>query len=120
MSEWAVPVTDEVLAALADDFERGPILDDRGRRALEEAAVGVLNGLRVEIFAREHPPAHFRVRYQGQSANFDICTGQPLTAGLERWHRNIKKWHAENRQVLIDKWNKSRPTDCPVGRVECR
>ena len=120
MAEWVVCPTDDVVAALAEDFRRGPLLDDRGRRALEEATVADLNGMRIEIFAREHPPAHFRVRYQGKSADFDICTGKPITPGLERWHRNIQQWHAGNRQKLIDKWNASRPTDCPVGRVECK
>lgn len=119
MSEWAVPAPESLVGQLRDDFQSGPLLDDNGRRQLEEASVDSINGLRVEVFAREHPPPHFRVVYQGESANFDICSGEPLTAGLTKWHRNIRKWHGSNRSVLIDSWNRMRPSDCPVGRAEC-
>lgn len=120
MADWAISVSAKLVVELAKEFHSGPIIDDRGRRRLEEALVAEVDGLQVEIFSNEHPPPHFRVRYQGRSANFDICTGEPLTNGLEKWRRNIRKWHAENRQTLIDSWNRRRPTDCPVGRVECK
>ncbi|MEW6047229.1 MAG: DUF4160 domain-containing protein [Bacillota bacterium] len=117
--EWAVELTGELRNSLERSFQFGPIMPD-GRLKLEEALVDHIDGLKVEIFAREHPPPHFRVSYQGRSGIFDICTGEPLQADeLRKWHRNIKKWHAANREKLIEAWNERRPTDCPVGRVEC-
>ena len=119
MSEWIVPVSDDIVAVLSEDFCAGPLIDDTGRRRLEEARVDDLNGLKIEIFSNEHPPPHFRVSYQGQSADFEICTGESLTGGLEKWRRNIRTWHAKNRQKLISEWNRRRPSDCPVGPVKC-
>jgi len=95
-------------------------MNDEGLRRLEEQLVASLNGLKIEVFSREHPPPHFRVIYQGQSNNFDICTGEPLQGdALKKWHRNIKEWHGKHRQKLIEAWNSSRPSDCPVGEVHC-
>lgn len=119
MREWVVAVPDGLVKQLGDDFRSGALLDSHGRRSLDEAQVGSINGLRVEIFAREHPPPHFRVFYQGESANFDVCSGEPLTAGLTKWLRNIRKWHQTNRTMLVEQWNLMRPSDCPVGPVNC-
>ena len=119
VNEWVVAVDGELVAELQRDIELGPILSD-GRRLFEEQVVGSLGGLRIEILSREHPPPHFRVSYQGQSNNSDICTGSPLPGqALERWFGNIRKWHAKNRGKLIEAWNSSRPSDCPVGEAVC-
>lgn len=119
MHEWIVPAPEELVEKLGDEFRSGALLDDHGRRSLEEARVGSIDGLRVEIFAREHPPPHFRVFYQGESANFDVCSGEQLTAGLTKWLRNIRTWHRANRSKLVEEWNRMRPSDCPVGPVNC-
>jgi len=120
VAEWTVNIGDDVLRMLAEDFRRGPIIDDQGRRLLEEQTVDHLNGLRIEVFADEHPPPHFRVSYQGESDTFDICTGAPVAGeALKRWRKNIRKWHAANRGRLIEAWNRLRPSDCPVGPVSC-
>jgi hypothetical protein len=119
MTEWKVQVDEEMNESLAKDFRDGPIMED-GLRLLEEQQVAWLEGLKIEVFSREHSPPHFRVSYQGQRADFDICTGESLGGdALKRWRRNIRNWHRLNRQRLIDAWNSSRPADCPVGEVRC-
>jgi hypothetical protein len=114
-----IPVEAELVEKLADSFDSGPIIDDSGRRFLEEQTVGSIKGLKVLIFADEHPPPHFCVEFQGQSASFAIedCQRLPGNKGLERFERNIKKWWQENRTRLIQRWNGLRPSDCPVGPV---
>jgi RHS repeat-associated protein len=47
MKEWTLPVNEDLVAALADDFRSGPLLNDHGRRRLEEALVAELNGQRL-------------------------------------------------------------------------
>ena len=71
--------------------------------------------LRIEVFAREHPPPHFRVICGGESANYRIADCHQLNGGLRRQHRIVREWHAQNKDKLIDEWNRRRPPDCPVG-----
>jgi hypothetical protein len=72
--------------------------------------------LKVEVFANEHPPPHFRVRYGGETANYRISDCEQLNGGLHKYERFIRQWHAKNKHSLIEQWNKARPSDCPVGR----
>jgi hypothetical protein len=71
--------------------------------------------LKIEIFANEHPPPHFRVKYAGETANYRIRDCEQLNGGLRRHYRVIRDWHSKNKPALIDAWNNFRPSDCPVG-----
>jgi hypothetical protein len=112
--EWTV-TADDLARSLAASFQQGPIIDDRGMRFLGEELVATLDGLRVHIFSREHPPPHFRVTYAGETADFYISNGSKLVGGLKKWERTIRAWHAGHKEQLIEVWNRTRPTDCPVG-----
>jgi hypothetical protein len=114
IKEWVVeaPALAEMLAA---DFKRGPIINEKGQRLLVEETVDWLNGLKIQIFSNEHPPPHFRVSYAGETANFAIEDCKKLNGGLNKWERNIRAWHAVHKPHLIAVWNRTRPTDCPVG-----
>jgi Domain of unknown function (DUF4160) len=76
-------------------------------------------GLTIEIWADEHPPPHFHVAYQGEDASFSIveCTRLPGSVGLQRYERKIRDWWKQNQSLLIEKWNSSRPANCPVGPI---
>ena len=109
MREWSVPVPEELseelhsllTTATADEIE---------------FLVSFSDGYKVEIFADEHPPPHFRVSYKGASNTYRIDNCEPMHGdALRRHYRRIRKWHAKNRARLIDVWNTTRPTDCPVG-----
>src|ERR1700682_1872524 len=58
-----------------------------------------VNGLRIIIWADEHPPPHFHVAYQGEDASFGIlnCARLPGVSGLERYDSVIFRWWLENR-----------------------
>jgi hypothetical protein len=113
--EWIAEVPPELARSLADDFSRGPVIRDDGIRYLTEETVARLNGLKIQVFSNEHPPPHFRVVYGGETANFSIKDCTRLNGGLDRWLKNIRIWHMDNKQALIDAWNSNRPSDCPVG-----
>jgi hypothetical protein len=66
-SEWVVTVTDKLITELAQSFQMGPIYKG-GLRSLNEQLVEQVAGLKIEIFANEHPPRHFRVKYAGETA----------------------------------------------------
>ena len=113
-SEWLIHVSGEVLEELEQSFFNGPISTGE-KHLLIEKQVALINGLKIEIFANEHPPPHFRIKYQGETANYRICDGKKINGGLDKWSRNIKKWHKNNKPRLIECWNEMRPDDCPVG-----
>lgn len=117
VNPWRVDVPNEAADALLESLSLGPIVDEAGRRLLTEARIDRFNGFSIDIFADEHPPPHFRVSYAGETANFRITDGEKLNGGLDRYLRNIRKWQKENRDLLVDSWNRLRPTDCPVGAV---
>jgi hypothetical protein len=73
-----------------------------------------VGGLSIIIWADEHPPPHFHVRYQGEDASFSIldCSRLEGGRGLERYDGRIRAWRAKNQSVLIEKWNAS-----PVQRI---
>lgn len=114
--EWATELEDHVavgrlksaLSAASESFpQRGE--DDLG------FLVDRFSGLKVEVFAREHPPPHFRITCGRESANYRISDCTQLNGGLRREYRVVREWHAENKGKLVDAWNQRRPSDCPVG-----
>jgi hypothetical protein len=111
-------LTGEIAAQLSDSLFQGPILNRQGQRLLEEASIGRFGGFKVDIFADEHPPPHFRVSYQGENASYRITDGAKIVGGLDRYQRNIAEWYQMNRTLLINAWNERRPSDCPVGIVK--
>lgn len=76
-----------------------------------------LKGLKVEVFANEHPPPHFRVKLQASTANFRISDCERLNGSGEvlRHERTIRSWWKDHKTDLIEAWDKMRPSDCPVG-----
>jgi hypothetical protein len=113
--EWIVGAPEKSVKELIASFQAGPIINNQGQRYLTEELVERLNGLKIEIFSKEHPPPHFRVLYAGETANFSISDCSKLNGGLKKWEKNIKEWHSNNKQTLIEVWNKTRPSNCPVG-----
>jgi hypothetical protein len=85
------------------------MIDDRGNRYLVEELVANLNGLRIQIFSREHPPPHFRVTYAGETADFSISDEAKLVGGLSSWERTIRSWHGANKERLIEVWRSDAP-----------
>jgi hypothetical protein len=113
--DYIANLTGPPVLALATSFRDGPMLDAKGTRSLVEHVVGRLDKLKIEVFSREHPPPHFRVTHNGETANYTIKDCAKLNGGLSKYHHNIVVWHSANKQSLIDSWNATRPTNCPVG-----
>lgn len=119
LTRWVVPVPQELIDELEMSFSAGPILNDAGMRSADEVLVARFKGMKIEIFANEHPPPHFHVTHQERSGTFRIDNCDPVDGcGLERFMRNIRRWHTKHRETLISVWNETRPTDCPVGMID--
>lgn len=114
-AEWIVEAPDKAIEELEQSFFQGPI-NEQGMRLLTEKKIAQIEGLKVEVFANEHPPPHFRISYQGETANYRISDGKRINGGLQKWDRNVQKWHENNKSRLIKQWDEMRPDDCPVGK----
>lgn len=112
--EWVVQADDEMSASL-----KQVLLANEPHSLLEGDSIQLLVdrfcGLKIEIFANEHPPPHFRVLCGDETANYRIDDCEQINGGLRIYSKQVKQWHRENRQNVIDAWNRHRPTDCPVG-----
>lgn len=120
MTEWCVRLSDSLTEQLAASFHQGPVVEIRGGvglRLLAEKTVDRFNGVKAEVFSNEHPPPHFRVKYQSSTANYAIadCTRLNGKGEVLRYEKNIILWWKQNKQALIETWNRLRPSDCPVG-----
>jgi uncharacterized protein YecE (DUF72 family) len=127
-SEFIVEFRSESLIALEQGMQSGYIVelveernDGRELVFIEKAAAGVLGALKMHIYADEHPPPHFHVKYNGKENSFRIDDASPLypDGDLKKWFKNIKKWHNQNKEELISTWNRMRPEGCSVGPFQC-
>ncbi|MCW7460449.1 DUF4160 domain-containing protein [Leptospira bandrabouensis] len=117
MKEWTVDIPKHLVSELENLLNRDLGLPN-GKQKLTEATIARFNGLKVQIFSDEHPPPHFRVIFQGESNNFKIDDCTPLNGDpLKRYFKSILNWHTKNKDLLISTWNKTRPSDCPVGKI---
>nr|QCL10658.1 hypothetical protein C6.5e_762 [Rhizobium rhizogenes] len=101
-------------------------MTDSGLRMFNEEQVVRINNMSLVIFADEHPPPHFHVKFAGENASFSLADGKrlPGVKGLEKYDRNIRKWWTKYRCDLVKTWNNTRPANCQVGVVplppECK
>jgi hypothetical protein len=81
--------------------------------------VARINGLKIEIYADEHVPPHFHVRSANIDAAFAIHDCALLKGTIDgKTRKLIVYWHSKSRQKLVEVWNRTRPTDCPVGPIQ--
>jgi len=75
-------------------------------------------GLKFEIYSKEHPPPHFHVSGGGVSASFTINNCEHMEGEIGgREKALIVWWHRRSKSILVETWNKTRPSDCPVGPI---
>lgn len=80
--------------------------------------VAQVHGLRIVVFAREHPPPHFHIAGGGIDATFSIVDCTHLEGKLGGRERALVEWwYLRSRSALISAWNESRPSDCSIGPV---
>lgn len=119
MSEYIVSLD----GSFALDLENQIFLSMRTRQRTgqnqfsTEFLVKEITGLKIEVFANEHPPPHFRVKHADGVANYRIsdCVRINGRGKILKHERAIRKWWEDNKGELINAWNNHRPSGCPVG-----
>lgn len=126
-TKHAIQIPPKFFEELELDMNRGYIVELTEERTdgkevifIQKGQFGATGGLKIYVYADEHPPPHFHVKYGNEENSFSILDAAPLYPGgaLKKWFKTIKKWHTEHKEELIDFWNKMRPQDCPVGPVK--
>lgn len=81
--------------------------------------VDKVDELKIEVYAREHSPPHFHVIGNNVDATFSLEEGRYLNGRIGgKALRLIIFWHEHGgREKIIEAWNSSRPTNCPVGTI---
>lgn len=82
-----------------------------------KATVASIHGIRIEIYPNEHTPPHFHVRSPNIDASFRIvdCSLINGTISPKDFEKVLYWYEAGSKQLLIEEWNKFRPTNCVVG-----
>ena len=77
-----------------------------------------INGLKIEVFSIEHPPPHFHVYGNGINVTFSINDCSLIKGDIGGREKSlIKWWYNRSRKNLIQIWNETRLSDCPVGPI---
>jgi hypothetical protein len=78
-----------------------------------------IRGLRIEIFPREHAPPHFHVKGGDIDAVFALSNCSLLYGTISRRDEDLVRfWYARAKERLVEVWNATRPSDCPVGPID--
>ncbi len=110
---------DESAYALARLLSSGLSVWQDGSLYFTKQLVDRINGLKIEVYAREHPPPHFHVAGGGVDATFSLVDCAHIEGRISgREEALVRWWYERSRNVLVSAWNQSRPTDCPVGPVQ--
>ncbi len=80
----------------------------------------IKNKIKIEIRHNEHPPPHFHIIIDKEDYPVEILTGRYLHNEIKntKHKKAVAKWYVDNKQLLIKTWNETRPTNCPVGKIQ--
>lgn len=79
----------------------------------------VAGRLKIEIYPKEHAPAHFHVKYNNIDASFEIENCKLIAGAISnKDYCILKDWHRGAKEPLIKAWNDTRPANCPVGAIK--
>jgi len=80
-----------------------------------------INGLKIEIYSKEHSPPHFHVVAANINASFSLDNCTLIKGKLSPKEKDlIEYWfHKQNaKKSLIEVWNRTRTDNCVVGEYE--
>ena len=94
----------------------GPIFHPDGSVTLTRKLIVQYGSVRIEVRPNEHPPPHFHAIGPGINASFAIADGSKLDGkGGRNEIRIVECCYSGARDLFIQAWNETRPSNCPVG-----
>ncbi len=101
----------DALIVLEELLSGGYNVTPDGRLYYIKELVGQVNGLKIYIYAEDHPPPHFHIRGGGIDAMFTIEDCSLLRGDIGGRHRGLVVWwHKRSKPVLVAAWERNQPT----------
>lgn len=67
--------------------------------------VAIVEGIKIQFYWDEHPPAHFHVEYAEYRAQVAIANLQIIKGGLPRaQYRKVVAWAKPRKNQLLEAW----------------
>jgi hypothetical protein len=71
--------------------------------------ISVFFGIVVQMYWRDHPPAHFHAYYQGFEGLFSIETGELIEGQMSVGSKRVlKAWTLRHQAELLENWERCR------------
>jgi Domain of unknown function (DUF4160) len=71
--------------------------------------ISIFFGIVVQMYWRDHPPAHFHAYYQGFEGLFSIDTGELIEGQMSVGSRRVlKAWTLRHQAELLGNWERCR------------
>ena len=78
-----------------------------------------VGNIKINLYANEHAPPHFHISNNEFDASFTIESCELLNGHVpSKVSKKIKHWHKYAKPKLIEFWNNTRPSECPVGQIK--
>jgi hypothetical protein len=69
------------------------------------ALIAIVDGVRLYMYANDHPPPHFHALFAEHHAVINIRMLRPSSAEMQRAKlRAVLKWAEPRRALLLDAW----------------
>ncbi len=69
-----------------------------------------IDGIKIDVYSREHPPPHFHAKYAEYEELIEIETLNTYAGKLPRNKKEkVIKWAKENKQILSDNFKRLNP-----------
>jgi hypothetical protein len=76
--------------------------------------ISIFSGLIIQMYFDEHNPPHIHVRYQSDTAVFNIQSGDMTEGGLSKRNiRLVQAWIELHREDLLANWELCRNDEHP-------
>ena len=71
--------------------------------------VAIIDGIKINLYYDEHPPAHFHAEYAEHVAMIDLDSLEILEGTLPRpQYRKVATWAESRKEELLDAWIRCR------------
>ena len=98
----------DALVLLEELLSNGYSVTSDGRLYYIKELVGRVNGLKIYIYANDHPPPHFHVRGGGIDAMFAIENCLRLRGQIDgRQQALVAWWHKRSKPLLVEAWQRN-------------
>ena len=80
--------------------------------------IAIIDGVKIMIFANDHPPPHFHAKYAEFKARISIATGAVIDGSIPPAKLNgIRTWFAPRQEHIAFVWTEIQAHRYPEGLI---